>query len=175
MVAFDQGRAGDAARLLVGAARRLEPLDSRLARETHLEALGAAIWAADLNSPGVSAEAAEAARAAPPAPDPPDAADAVLDALAVRMAEGYAAAAPALAQALETVLALKTPTGDPSRWLWLTGLRATGLIALELWDAESWHELASRQVRGRPRGRRARAASVRAQLPGQKSAWQPES
>ena len=147
VVAFDQGRVGDAARLLVGAARRLEPLDSRLARETHLEALGAAIWAADLNSPGVLLEVAEAARAAPPAPNPPDAADVVLDALAVRMAEGYAAAAPALAQALETVLALKTPTGDPSRWLWLTGLRATGLIALELWDAESWHELASRQVR----------------------------
>ena len=118
-----------------------------LARETHLEALGAAIWAADLDSPGVLLEAAEAARAAPPAPDPPDAADVVLDALAVRLTEGYAAAAPALAQALETVLALKTPAGDLGRWLWLTGARATGLIALELWDAESWHELASRQVR----------------------------
>jgi hypothetical protein len=30
--------------------------------------------------------------------------------------------------------------------LWLTGLRATGLIALELWDADAWHVLASRQV-----------------------------
>jgi DNA-binding CsgD family transcriptional regulator len=28
----------------------------------------------------------------------------------------------------------------------LTGARATGLIAIELWDADSWHELASRQV-----------------------------
>ena len=66
-----------------------------LARATHLEALGAAIWAADLESPGALLEAAEAARAAPPAPDPPGAVDVVLDALALRLTEGHAAAAPA--------------------------------------------------------------------------------
>ena len=101
----------------------------------------------DLDSPGALVEAAEAARAAPPAPDPPGAVDVVLDALALRLTEGYAAAAPALEQALETVLALEAPAGDLGRWLWLTGARATGLIALELWDADAWHELASRQVR----------------------------
>jgi DNA-binding CsgD family transcriptional regulator len=51
-----------------------------------------------------------------------------------------------LQQALQAVLELKVPAGDLGRWLWLTGLRATGLIALELWDADAWHELASRQV-----------------------------
>jgi DNA-binding CsgD family transcriptional regulator len=141
-VAFDQRRVGDAARLLVSAARRLEPLDPELARTTHLEALGAAIWAGDLDSPGALAEAAEAARAAPPPPGPPGAVDVVLDALAVRLTEGHAA----LGQALQTVLALEVPAGELGRWLWLTGLRATGLIALELWDADSWHALASRQV-----------------------------
>lgn len=35
------------ARLLVGAARRLEPLDAGLARETYLQALGAALWAGE--------------------------------------------------------------------------------------------------------------------------------
>ena len=145
-VAFDQRRAGNAARLLLSAARRLEPLDPQLARETHLEALGAAIWAADLDSPGALAEAAEAARAAPPAPGPPGAVDVVLDALAVRLTQGHAAAAAALEQALQTVLAAEVPAGDLGRWLWLTGLRAAGLIALELWDADSWHALASRQV-----------------------------
>jgi DNA-binding CsgD family transcriptional regulator len=145
-VGFDQGRVGDAARLLVSAAKRFEPLDPELARTTHLEAVGAAIWAADLNSPGALVEAAQAARAAPPARDPPGAVDVVLDALAVRLTEGYRAAAPALEQALQTVLALKVPAEDLGRWLWLTGLRATGLIALELWDADSWHALASRQV-----------------------------
>jgi DNA-binding CsgD family transcriptional regulator len=145
-IAFDQRRVGDAASLLVGAAKRLEPLDPELARATHLEALGAAIWAGDLNRPGALVEAAEAARAAPPAPDPPGAVDMVLDALAARLTGEYAAAAPALEQALETVLALDIPAGDLGRWLWLTGLRASGLIALELWDADAWHELASRQV-----------------------------
>src|SRR4051812_8991326 len=39
--AFDQRRAGEAARLLVSAAKRAEPLDLVRARETYLEALGA--------------------------------------------------------------------------------------------------------------------------------------
>jgi DNA-binding CsgD family transcriptional regulator len=145
-VAFDQRHVGDAARLLVSAARRLEPLDPELARTTHLEALGAAIWAGDLDSPGALAGAAEAARAAPPAPGPPGAVDVMLDAFAVRLTEGYAAAAAALGQALQTAVALEVPAGDLGQWLWLTGLRAAGLIALELWDADSWHALASRQV-----------------------------
>lgn len=29
----------------------------------------------------------------------------------------------------------------------MTGFRATGLIAVELWDADAWHQLAMRQVR----------------------------
>jgi len=146
-VAFDQRRVGDAARLLGGAARRLEPLDPELARATHLEALGAAIWAADLQTPGALVAAARAARAAPPAPDPPGPVDVVLDALALRLAEGHAAAAPQLERALATVLALDAPAGGLGRWLWLTGARAAGMIALELWDADAGHALSSRQVR----------------------------
>ena len=146
-IAFDQRRVGDAARLLGSAAKRLEPLDAERARGTHLEAIGAAIWAADLDTPGTLVEAATAARAAPPAPDPPGAVDIVLDAFAARVTDGYAAAAPAMRQALDMVLSLKVADGDLGRWLWLTGARATGLIAIELWDADSWDELASRQVR----------------------------
>jgi hypothetical protein len=145
-VAFDQRRVGEATRLLVKAARRFEPLDPDLARATHLEALGAAIWAGDRDSPGMLVEAAEAAQAAPSAPDPADAVHVVLEALAVRLREGYATAAPALERALRTVLALEAPAGDLGRWLWLTGLRAAGLIALEQWDADSLYALASRQV-----------------------------
>ena len=125
-IAFDERRVGDATRLLVSAAKRLEPLSPQLARTTHLEALGAAIWSADLDGPGALLGAAQAARAAPPAPDPPDAADVVLDALALRLTDGFPAAAPALEHALQTVLALQAPAGDLGRWLWLTGLRATG-------------------------------------------------
>jgi AAA ATPase domain len=72
-IAFDQRRVVEAARLLVGAACRFEPLDAELARVTHLEALGAAMWAG--GSLVEAAEAAEAARAAPPGPVPPRAVD----------------------------------------------------------------------------------------------------
>ena len=145
-IAFDQRRAGDAARLLLSAARRLEPLNADSARETHLEALGAAIWASDLDSPRGVLEAAEAARAAPAGPDPPRVVDVLLDALALRLTDGYAAAAPTLTRALELFLALDVGTDEAGRWLQLTGGRASGIIALELWDAESWHALAARQV-----------------------------
>ena len=50
-IAFDQDRSSDAARLLVRAARLLEPFDAGLARETYLEALWAAMCAGDLGQP----------------------------------------------------------------------------------------------------------------------------
>jgi len=146
-IAFDQARAADAARLLVSAARRLEPLDAALARETHLEALAAARFAGDLGRPGGVREAAEAAWAAPPGPGPPRAVDVVLDALALQLTEGHAAAAPALTRALELFVTLDADAGDSRRWLGLAGGRADGtFIAMELWDFESGHALAARHV-----------------------------
>jgi DNA-binding CsgD family transcriptional regulator len=146
-IALDQRRGSDAARLLFAAARRLEPLNAALAREAYLEALWeAAMWADDLDIPGGVREVAEAARAAPPGPDPPRVVDVLLDAFALRLTQGHAAAAPALARALELVLALDFGTGETGRWLWLAGGRVSQIIALELWDAESWHALATRQA-----------------------------
>ncbi len=75
--------------MLLSAARRLEPLDADSARETYLEALEAAMWASDLDSPGSVLEAAEAARAAPVGPEPPRVVDVLLDAFALRWTEGY--------------------------------------------------------------------------------------
>jgi ATP/maltotriose-dependent transcriptional regulator MalT len=72
--------------------------------------------------------------------------DVVLDAFALRLTEGYAAAAPTLTRALELFLALDVGTDEAGRWLWLTGGRAGAITALELWDAESWHALVARQV-----------------------------
>jgi DNA-binding CsgD family transcriptional regulator len=146
-IALDQRRSRDGARLLLSAARRLEPLNAESARETHLEALVAAMWAGDLDSPGGLREAAKAARAAPASPGPPRVVDVLLDAFATRLTQGYAAAAPALTRALEMVLALDVGTElEAGRWLWLTGGRASANVALELWDDESWHALAARQV-----------------------------
>src|SRR6266851_81815 len=145
-IATHQRRGSDAARLLLSAARRLEPLKPGLARETHLEALVAAMWAADLDNPGGVREAAEAARAAPPGPQPPRVVDVLLDAFAARFTEGHAAAAPALARALELALALDVGDDDVGRWFWMTGGSANAVVALELWDPESWQALAVRQV-----------------------------
>jgi DNA-binding CsgD family transcriptional regulator len=144
-IALEQRRTGDAGRLLVSAARRLEPLNADLARETHLEALGAAM-AIDLDVPGGMLQAAAAARAAPPGPEPPRAVDVLLDGFAMRLTDGYAAAAPALTRALELLLALEITDDDARRWLWLAGGRASIIVAAELWDAEAAHVLAARQA-----------------------------
>ena len=146
-IALEQQRGSDATRLLLSAARRLEAVDVNAARETHLEALGAAMWVSDLDRPGGVVEAAEAARAAPAGPDPPRAVDVLLDAFALRFTEGYAAAAPTLARALDLFLAVDVGADDAARWRWFAGSGATARIALELWDAESWRALADRQVR----------------------------
>jgi DNA-binding CsgD family transcriptional regulator/tetratricopeptide (TPR) repeat protein len=144
-IALDQRRGSDADRLLLSAARHLQPVSTDLARAAHLDALVAAIWASDLGSPAVR-EAAEAARAAPPGPVPPRVVDVLLDAVALRVTEGYAAAAPALTRALEMVLALDISSGESDRWLWLAGGRIGQIIAMELWDFESWRALAVGQV-----------------------------
>ena len=146
-IAFDQRRIGDAVHLLLSAARRLEPLDADSARETHLESLGAALWAEGLGPAGGVREAAEAARGAPAGPDPPRVVDVLLDAFALRLTDGYAAAAPTLTRALDRFLALDAGTDEAGRWLLLTGGRAGAIVALELWDAESWQTLVARQVR----------------------------
>ena len=145
-IALEQQRGGDAARLLLSAAKRLEPLNADLARETHLEALTAAMWAADLDSPGGMLAAAEAARAAPAGPEPPRAVDVLLDGLALRLTEGYAAAAPTLSRGLELALAPEVGTDGVGRRLGLAGSRPGTAVAVELWDADAWHFLAARQV-----------------------------
>ena len=90
-IALDLRRAADAVPLLLDAARRLEIPDPRLARETYLEALRAASVAGRLGG-GVLA-AAKAARKAPPAAGAPDGIDLLLDGLAARFTDGYAASA----------------------------------------------------------------------------------
>jgi DNA-binding CsgD family transcriptional regulator len=140
-IALVQRRGSDAARLLLSAARRFQPLDAGLARETHLEALGAAMWAADLVGPNGVLEAAKAALAAPPGHDPPRAVDVQLDAFATRWTDGYAAAAPTLTRALGLLLGLDVASDEVG--VWLAG-GSTGAVAFELWDAESAHALGAR-------------------------------
>src|SRR4051794_3935808 len=87
-IAFDEQRSAEAARRLRHAAARLEPLDALAARETHLEALAAALWASGPDGAEGVLEAAETARAGPAATPPGRAVDAVLDGLVTRLTEG---------------------------------------------------------------------------------------
>src|SRR4051812_13051802 len=144
-VALEQMRGGDAGRLLVTAARRLEPLDPELSRETYLEALGAAM-VKDVEVPGGARAVAEAVRAAPSDPTQSRPVDVLLDGFATRLTDGYVAAAPTLVRALELLVALDVSKKDAGGWLTLAGSRASAILAIELWDAEAWHLLASRRV-----------------------------
>ena len=144
-IALEQRRGGDAGRLFLSAASRLEPLDPELARETYLEALGGAM-ASDVEVVGGAPAVAAAARAAPPGTAPPRTVDVLLDAFAIRLTDGYAAAAPTLARALELLLAIDVSDEDVGRWLSLSSGRNGNIVALEMWDDEALHLLAARQV-----------------------------
>ncbi|WP_055586342.1 ATP-binding protein [Peterkaempfera griseoplana] len=145
---FSQVRGGGAPRLLLDAAQRLAPLDAELARETLLEAVGAAIFAGRLgDGPGLR-EVAEAARAGPPPPAPPRMVDVLLDSIATRVIDGYAAGVDALRRALDAVRQAQRPvTGDAEmRWLWLAFRVTPEPLAPDLWDDEAWYELATGAV-----------------------------
>jgi DNA-binding CsgD family transcriptional regulator len=141
-IAFARTRGGDAPALLLDAARRLEPLDAAMARETHLEAMAAAMFAGRLgDKPGVR-ETAQAAQAAPAAPQPPRPIDLLLDGLATRFTEGYSAGLPPLRRALGAFREVEGLTARDLRWLWLACR-----LAQDVWDDELWHVLATRGVR----------------------------
>src|SRR5260370_11089464 len=107
----------------------------------------AAMWGGARGGRGGGGGGAGAAVAAPPAPDRRRAAAVLLDAFALRFTHGYAAAAPALTRALELLLALDSSPSEARRWLWLVGARsASTLIAVELWDFDSWQALTAGQV-----------------------------
>jgi DNA-binding CsgD family transcriptional regulator len=146
-IAFDQSRGANAADLLLNAAQRLERFDPKLARDTHLEALVAAVWASGPDGQEWIRKAAEAARAAPLGDASPRTADLLLDSLALRLTEGYEAAAPSLTRALAAVRNRDIGADDLDGLLWLVGNRMAGIVAVEAWDYETGRDLAERQVR----------------------------
>lgn len=135
-------RGSEAPPLLLAAARGLEELDGDLARETYLEALGAAVFAGRLSTHPSLRKVAEAARDAPAVQNPPRPIDLLLDAVATRFTDGYEASAPLGRSALRIFRELTQHTGEESlRWIWLAWL-----LAGDLWDDGTWDELAARAV-----------------------------
>jgi len=138
LIAFASSLGNDAPSLLLRAAKRLEPLDMDLARETYMNAWRAASLAGRLAGAGDMLEVSRAARSLPPPADPPRPIDLILDGLARLVTDGPAAAASALRQAV-TVFA----TGAVSRE---EGLWAGWLAATVLWDADAARAIIARQI-----------------------------
>ena len=136
-IRFAVGDAAGAATALADASRKLVP-DARLARDTHLEALEAAIWA----GPEEALQIAQAARALPPAFSPPTITDLLLEGYCARSTAGYDASLGPLRAA---VAALRADDLDPAmglQWFGL-GIPAAG----SLWDERAVYDLSDRMVR----------------------------
>lgn len=147
-LAFASSRGNEATPLLLAAARRLEPLNVKLARETYLDGFSAAVFAARLNGGVGVPEVAAAARASarPPVGDA-TAADWLLDTF-VAISDDYKAAVGHSRVALAKLTGEGISPQERQRWLW-----QGCVIALELWDDESAVNLSERSVQAaRDRG-----------------------
>lgn len=139
-LAFAQGRGREAPALLLGAGRKLDGLDVPLARATYLDAVSAVVFAGHLaGTPGFR-EVGDAARAAPPTPQP-RLPDRLLDALAVRLADGFAASAGMIEPLLAELAGEHVPVEDTMRCRLLAGVAAA-----DLWDLDRWQSVAVRLV-----------------------------
>jgi len=139
-IALQTHGGAEAWRKLLSAALQLESVDVQLAHETYLDAINAATF---VEAPGNRAveEVAWAIRAAPQLPRPQPAFDRLLEGLAVRFTDGYAAAAPILRRALGDLRENAVQNTRSLSWLSLA-LRT----AADLFDDESWHLLATRHA-----------------------------
>jgi DNA-binding CsgD family transcriptional regulator len=139
-IAFASSHGSEALPLLLAAARRLEPLDDALARETYLEAFAAAIMAGRAGGPSV-AKAVRAARRVPPAPSRSRMGDLLLDSMTALFTDGYAAATPIRQRAVRAFRSDDLTVEEGLRWLWLASSEAA-----EVWDDENWSVLSARHV-----------------------------
>jgi len=139
-IAFAAGPRSDAPALLLKAARRLEPFDLGLARETYLAVLFTAAGMAEpVVGGGVRLDACLAARALPRTTRGPRALDLLLDGLAMLVIDGHAIATPTLQRAARALADI--PVEDVLRWGWM----ATAASAY-VWDVEGMHAISARQV-----------------------------
>ncbi|HEY2438377.1 MAG TPA: AAA family ATPase [Solirubrobacteraceae bacterium] len=139
-ITFAMTRGRDAPPLLLEAARRLEPLDPRLARETYLEAF-AAVLSTDRLVRGEDAREVAAAVLAADWEPSARACDLLLDGLALLTRDGYVAGAPALTVALRAFREEHLSEEDELRWLWVAYH-----VARALGDYGAWDELTARHL-----------------------------
>ena len=140
-VAFSQSRGNEAPLLLLRAAKTLEPLDLKLARETYLDAWSAAMFAGRLPKAGNLHDVSRAARRAPGAGESSRPSDLLLDGFSLLFTDGRSAATPVLQQAAAGFAGEAATAEEILRWGWL----ATA-AAVEVWDFDSCLAIATRGV-----------------------------
>lgn len=126
--------------LLLEAAKRLQPFDPGLARQTYRDAIYAALTAGRLANGGVL-DVAEAVLSAPSYADAPTREDGLLLGLSRVITDGYSHGVPALRQA---VTAFRTE--EVSREAGLGWLPLVSRMAYTIWDFETWTVLSERLV-----------------------------
>jgi DNA-binding CsgD family transcriptional regulator len=139
-IAFASGLGSDAPPLLLKAAKRLEPLNLDLARQTYVDAWQAAFLAGHLAGAGDLLEVSRAARALPPPAHPPRLVDLGLDGFALLVTDGPAAAASVLRQATSAFASPGIPAEEILRWSWIATVADEAL-----WDHDGWR-ITVRQV-----------------------------
>jgi DNA-binding CsgD family transcriptional regulator/tetratricopeptide (TPR) repeat protein len=159
-IAFAGNMGSAAPPLLLQAAKSFEPLDVVVARETYLDAWGAALFAGRLATDGGLLKVSRAARAAPPPAGSQRPSDLLLDSLAILVSEGLEPSAQLLREATRGFLDPPSPAQPNFRWGWLTTIPSN-----VLWDEDSWHAINARQLQ------EARDAGALARLPIDLTAW----
>jgi DNA-binding CsgD family transcriptional regulator len=141
-IQFASSPGPEAPLLLVEAAKTLERVDVRLARETYLHAwLASFVAGAQARSGGRLSDVSTAALAAAPTQDGAPAWEVCLQGFARVVVDGRAAGAPILRRAVDAFLQGEIPDGDFVQW----GNLATAAAHM-LWDWQSWDILNAKHV-----------------------------
>jgi DNA-binding CsgD family transcriptional regulator len=139
-MSFAAHRGNEALPLLLAAAGRLEPLDPRLARDTYLDALSAALFAGRLAVGAGAAQVAEAVRRTA-SPAAAGKGDLLLDGLAVLFTDGYAPSVPLSRRAVRAFAEEELTMDEALRSAWLAAATAASL-----WDDGTWDVLTRRHL-----------------------------
>ena len=134
---------GEIPKVLLTAARALQPLDPQLARDSLLEALAATLVSCQLTRSTSQLEIAQEALAAPPGTDSEQSiGDLMLEGFGTRIATGFAEGVPILRHAIEMLGAEDVESAGFERWVVL-GSNA----AADMWDCDAYREMADRLER----------------------------